>query len=90
MPECGEDVGTPGFICNGPPGHKGPHAWKGMGWDDFNVYRLFCQEVEGFTIKADESAVSVVERLTRACARAQMVHDGTLPVLAERTNRDGY
>lgn len=55
-----------------------------------NVYQRFIEELDGMTIMADEGAVAVTGRLTRAVKRAQMVVDGELPVLAERTERDGY
>ena len=86
---CGADVGALGFTCNGPVGHDEPHAWKSLGWKK-NVYRRFIEELDGMTIAANTPAVIVIDRLTRAVARAQLVVDGELPVLAERVDRSGY
>lgn len=82
MPECGEGVGA-GFTCNGPEGHEGEHAWKSNGWEP-NFYSRFIEEVEGITIMANDPAVEVVGRFTRAAKRAQMVVNGELPTFHER------
>lgn len=55
-----------------------------------NVYQRFIEELDGMTIMADEGAVAVTGRLTRAVKRAQMVVDGELPAVrraARRTRR---
>lgn len=50
-----------------------------------NVYQRFCEEVDALVIGADDSAVAVVGDLTRAVKRAQMVVDGELAPVADRT-----
>ncbi len=90
---CGADVGVAGFVCNGPEGHDGEHAWKGNGWEP-NFYSRFMEEVEGITIMADDPAVQIVGRFQRAAMRAQLVVNGELPPFHERvlngTDMGGY
>jgi hypothetical protein len=49
-----------------------------------NVYEAFIEEVRALRIPADTQAVAVVDQLTRACKRAQMVADGELSTVADR------
>lgn len=56
-----------------------------------SVYERFIEELDGVKLDASESATSVLARVMRAVKRAQMVHDGELDPLAERTlPRDDY
>lgn len=50
-----------------------------------NVYERFIEEVDVLTITTDLPVVAVVGALTRAVKRAQMVIDGELVPVDERT-----
>lgn len=79
MPSCGSLVrrGDGLFRC----GYVGDYPQHGPN----TVYERFIKEMEAMTIVGTEPAVTVVGRLTRAVKRAQMVVNGELPPVSERT-----
>jgi hypothetical protein len=55
-----------------------------------DVYARFIAELDALTIHAGDPAAKVVGDLTRAVKRAQLVHDGDLRPVAERSRLVSY